>query len=106
MIVRYMRSLRNINTFIILCDFQSILLYVCVLVHMYSDEYFDNAVQRIQGVSHILYFVCCITNALVSVCIIKFFFFTNQTYISCIIKIIHVSATFLKVVLFLPCLII
>jgi len=43
------------NTFITLCDFQSIWLYVYVLVHMYSDEYFDTAVVRIQ-----VCFMCCI----------------------------------------------
>jgi len=71
MIFWYVRSLCNRHiTFIIFCDFQSILLYVCVLVHMYSDEYFDTAVVRIQGVFHMLYFVCCITNALISVFIL------------------------------------
>ena len=68
MIFWYMTSLCNrCNTLIILCDFQSIWLYVCVLMHMYSDEYFDTALVRIQGVFHMLYFVCCITDALISV---------------------------------------
>lgn len=68
MIFWYMRILCNrYSTFITLCDFWPIVLYVYVLVHMYSDEYFDTAVVRIQGVLHVLYFVCCITNALISV---------------------------------------
>lgn len=68
MIFWYMRILGNrYNTCRILCDFQSILLYVYVLVHMYSNEYFDTAVVRIRGVLHKLYFVCCIANALSNV---------------------------------------
>jgi len=51
MIFWYMRILGNrYNTCGILCDFQSILLYVYVLVRMYSNEYFDATVVRIRGV--------------------------------------------------------